>query len=444
MSLRRPLHHAYLAARQGEVLRLLARMERDEWLSTDEIRARQWERLRCLLVHAGRHVPFYRAFFAEAGLDPASLRGPEVLKTLPVVTKEMLRTRRDEFRSDDAASRGATSNATGGSTGEPLTFFQDDLYRLHRQAAMYRGFRWCGWRIGGPLAYLWGSDIDSRAHRGLGAVRDALLGITWIDAFTLDDRAIDAVLGRLERADPDILIGYASSLSHLARRSLALEKGPRLRAVETSAELLTPEARGDIERAFRTKVLDRYGCREGGVISHECGAEKGWHINTETVWIETDTEGRLLMTTLMNYSMPLIRYRNEDLVELEDRRCPCGRGLPLMTAVIGRRSDVILSPSGRAIHGEFFTHLFYGVPGVIEFQVVQKTMVDLLIRVVARGEFTPQQRSRIETAIREHADAAFRIRWETLAEIPRGPSGKHRFTLSEVSGVDAASPRAPR
>src|SRR5260221_4489521 len=163
-----------MAARQGEALRLLARMERDEWLSTDEIRARQWERLRCLLAHAGRHVPFYRAFFAEAGLDPASLRGPEVLKTLPVVTKEMLRTRRDEFRSDDAASRGATSNATGGTTGEPLTFLQDDLYRLHRQAAMYRGFRGCGWRIGGPLAYLWGSDINARAPRGPRAVRDAL------------------------------------------------------------------------------------------------------------------------------------------------------------------------------------------------------------------------------------------------------------------------------
>jgi phenylacetate-CoA ligase len=444
MSLRRTLHHAYLAARQGDVLRLLARMERDEWLSADEIRARQWERLRALLAHAGRHVPFYREAFAQAGLDAGALRGPEVLSSLPVVPKDLLRSRRDEFLSDDATTRGATANATGGSTGEPLTFFQDDLYRLHRQAVMYRGFRWCGWRIGGPLAYLWGSDVDSRSHRGPGALRDALLGVTWIDAFTLDDTAIDRVLARLRNADPDILIGYASSLGHLARRSLGMGGGPALRAVETSAELLTSDARLDIERAFRSKVLDRYGCREAGVISHECGANRGWHINTETVWLETDAEGRLLVTTLMNYSMPLIRYRNEDLVELGDRLCPCGRGLPLMTAVTGRRSDVILSPSGRAIHGEFFTHLFYGVPGVLEFQVVQKSLTDLLIRIVGGAEFTMELRSRIESTIREHGDVGFRVRWEILDEIPRGPSGKRRFTISEMTNERTAASRPVR
>jgi phenylacetate-CoA ligase len=407
-------------------------MEKTERLSPDEVRARQRDRLKSLLVHAAGHVPFYRARFAEAGVDPRALRGPEALAALPVVTKEMLRTRRDEFLSDDAESRGATPNATGGSTGQPLTFFQDALYRLHRQAVMYRGFRWCGWRLGGPLAYLWGSDIDSRSHRGLGAVRDRLFGLTWIDAFTLDDRSIGEVLRRIAAADPDILIGYASSIRHLARRALALGGGPRLKSIETSAELLTGDARREIEAAFGGRVLDRYGCREAGVVSHECGAGEGWHINTETVFLETDEEGRLLLTTLMNYSMPLIRYRNEDMVELGEKRCSCGRGLPMMTRVVGRRSDIIRSPSGRAIHGEFFTHLFYGVPGVLEFQVVQKTLEDLLIRVVAGPGFLPEHRSRIETAIRDHADAGFRLRWEMLAEIPRGSSGKLRFTISEL------------
>src|SRR5262249_12745589 len=103
-----------------------------ERLSTDETRARQRERLRALLEHAGRRVPFYRSAFAEAGLDPAHLRDGETiraLQSLPVLTKEILRTRGAELMSDDAGSRGATRNATGGSTGEPLTFYQDELYR---------------------------------------------------------------------------------------------------------------------------------------------------------------------------------------------------------------------------------------------------------------------------------------------------------------------------
>jgi phenylacetate-CoA ligase len=133
--------------------------------------------------------------------------------------------------------------------------------------------------------------------------------------------------------------------------------------------------------------------------------------------------------------MPLIRYRNEDLVKIGGEACPCGRGLPMMTQVVGRRSDIIQSPSGRAIHGEFFTHLFYDAPGIREFQVVQTAPADLVIRVVADASFGASHRNRIEAAIRDHADAAFRVRWETLAEIPRGASGKFRFTLSEV-GAD--------
>jgi phenylacetate-CoA ligase len=115
-----------------------------------------------------------------------------------------------------------------------------------------------------------------------------------------------------------------------------------------------------------------------------------------------------------------------------------------MTAVTGRRSDVILSPSGRAIHGEFFTHLFYGVPGVLEFQVVQKSLTDLLIRIVGGPEFTMELRSRIESTIREHGDVGFRVRWEILDEIPRGPSGKRRFTISEMTNERTAASRPVR
>lgn len=440
--IRRAIHHAWLAARQRDVLGILQDLERSERLPRQALMDLQWARLRSILAHAAAKVPFYVEYFRQAGIDPAALQGPDAIRSLPVVTKAMLRADGASFMASDASRRGATANHTGGSTGQPLVFQQDDDYRLHRQAAMYRGFRWCGWRPGGPLAYLWGSDVDSRSHRGLGAMRDALFGITWIDAFTLEESAIDRVLHTIERARADILIGYASSLQHLARRALASGRLARLKSVETSAELLTPEARREIEQAFSCRVLDRYGCREAGVISHECGAGEGWHVNVETTFVETDAEGRLLLTTLMNYSMPLIRYRNEDLVELGDRSCSCGRTLPLMTRVMGRRADIIRSPAGRAIHGEFFTHLFYGAPGVVEFQVVQKSLEDLVVRVVAGEAFTAAQKERIESTIRQHGDARFRIRWENVREIPRGPSGKFRFTISELDERGSVTARS--
>lgn len=428
----RHLHRLWLRARQGEVLSLLESLQRSQWLSRDEIRELQWRRLRDLLVHAGRKVPYYRTLFAEAGIDPAGMRGPEEMERIPVLTKDRIRGAGRDLLSSDAAERGATQNATGGSTGEPLVFHQDRRYRLHRQAVMYRGFAWCGWRLGGPLAYLWGSDVDSRSHKGLGALRDRLFGVLWIDAFRVEEKALDRILEKLRASSPDILIGYASSLRHLARHALARGSRLKLRAVETSAELLIPDARAEIEEAFGCRALDRYGCREAGVVAHECGAAAGWHINAETVHAEVNGDGHLLLTPLMNYSMPLIRYRNEDLAEMAEDDCPCGRRLPRLGKIVGRQADIIRSPSGMAIHGEFFTHLFYGVEGVREFQVVQETPEDLVIRVVAGERFSEGKRREIEETILEHGDARFRIRWERVQEIPRTASGKLRFTISRV------------
>jgi phenylacetate-CoA ligase len=436
MSFQRQIHGAFLRMRQGEVLEILSHMEKAERHSSDELRAAQSNRLSAVLQHAGTHIPYYRKVFEKAGVDPGARIDPATLSTLPVLTKDLIRENGIDLLSPDAAARGATRNATGGSTGAPMEFHQDNLYRLHRQAAMYRGFRLCGWPVGGSLAYLWGSDIDSRAHMGLGAIKDKLLGITWFDAFRLDESDLDRILDRLAAADPDILIGYTTTVHHVARRALSRGGGPKLKSVETSAEMLTPEVRSEIEAAFGCKVYDRYGCREAGVVSHECEESNGWHINTETVFVETDADGHLLLTTLLNYSMPLIRYRNEDLVELSDRSCSCGRNLPLMTKIVGRKSDIIFSPSGKAIHGEFFTHLFYGQPGVREFQVCQKSLENLLVRVVAGPEFTPGHRQAIDDAILQHGDAAFRIKWESLAAIPRSASGKLRFTISEIESPD--------
>ena len=127
--------------------------------------------------------------------------------------------------------------------------------------------------------------------------------------------------------------------------------------------------------------------------------------------------------------MPLVRYRNEDLAVLNDRRCGCGRGLPLIEKLQGRLSDIIRSPGGRLIHGEFFTHLFYDVRHLSRFQVKQIRSDHLEIRLVASDGFSLSDQQTIERAILTHGDAAFRITWLRVDEIPSGQSGKYRFII---------------
>ncbi len=434
---RRLLHSAYLHARHRGVMKALSRLQRSERFSAEEIRVIQERRLSALLSHAATRVPFYREAFRRAGVDPAA--GAAALAGLPVLTKESIRSEGSRLLSEDALERGTFTNATGGSTGVPLRFVQDATYEIHRRATMYRGFRWCGWPVGGRIAFIWGSDPDRGSRRWRGRLLDRIFGNVRIDAFAIEERGLDRILNDLDRARPDLLVGYASTLLLLARRARERGGGPGLPGVESSAEMLDSGARREIAEAFRCRVFDRYGCREAGVIAHECEEGRGWHVNAETVFLETEPDGSLLVTTLMNWSMPLIRYRNEDLAEIAGTgRCACGRGLPLMKSVLGRRSDVILGPSGRAIHGEFFSHLFYDAPGVRAFQVVQTGSRDLVIRVVADESFVEEARAAITRVIHERGDRQFEVRWERVSSIPAGPSGKHRFTLREAPG-DAGS-----
>ncbi len=437
MFLNRLAHRAWLSTRRRGVLGALAALQRSEWSSGEEIRRHQDLRLGALLAHSAARVPFYRDLFGRLGVDPRAAAPREILAALPPLSRESLRARRSELASEDAARRGAYESATGGSTGTPLTFLQDPEHWRRNQAAMYRGFLWCGWEIGDPLAYLWGSDVDSRHHRGKGALRDALLGVKWLNAFSVTAEDMDRFLEQLDQSGRVLLVGYASSLALLARHALRRGGGPRLRAVESSAEVLMPEVRRDIASAFGCAVLDRYGCREAGVIAHECGSGSGWHVNAENVIVETDPEGRLLVTLLTNYSMPLIRYRNDDLVDAGGGGCPCGRQLPLIAKVIGRRSDLVLSPSGRSIHGEFFTHLFYGQGNVREFQVIQRSRSELLIRIAPPGALSAPEMAKMENAIRSHGDPGFVISWEQIPGIPRAASGKYRFVISEIAARES-------
>lgn len=428
--MRRTIRRAWLALRARPVLAALRDLEASQWLSATAIEALQVSRLRPLLAHAGATVPYYREIFARTGFDPGQVRSTRDLEALPVLDRDTLIERFEDLRSERPPSR-AVCRMTGGSTGRPVRFLVDERETAMRSAHINRNLRWLGWDLGDRIAFVWGSDIDAKDHRGLLAhVRDAVSGTLWIDAFAIERRDLDDLLRRLAAHDPAVVVAYPSSLHLLAQRALETGRTVRLRGIQSSAEMLTPRVRQDLEKAFGCRVLDRYGCREAGIMAHEC-PEGRLHVNAESVVMECPG-GEVTVTTLNNYAMPLIRYRNEDSGEMSGGVCPCGRGLPLAGGIRGRLSDVIRAPGGRLIHGEFFTHLFYDAPGVRRFQVRQVQKDELQIACVADEAFTPETMTRLESLIHEHGDPAFRIQWLRVKEISSGPSGKFRFTISEI------------
>jgi phenylacetate-CoA ligase len=199
-------------------------------------------------------------------------------------------------------------------------------------------------------------------------------------------------------------------------------------------------------------VYDRYGSREVGLIASQCG-EGGWmHINAESVLVEFVRNGHpvapgelgeVLITDLRNYAMPLIRYRIGDLGTPMAGTCACGRGLPLMQMVAGRVTDFIVRPDGGLVSGiSLATYLITGRPGIGQVQLHQHETRDLLVKVVPGPGFSSADLSCLRERARSYLGDAMAVHFRIVASIPKEASGKYRFSISEVSAVDAVASRS--
>jgi len=422
--------------------RYLRQLRKYEFASLESIQAAQLNRLRALLQHAGRHVPYYRNLFRARAFDPSEVRSLADLGRLPVLTKADIRQNSAALLAENYNQGRMLLNASGGSTGKPLQFYQDSTYWDYACASQWFVESWWGIRRGDRTASIWGTDRDIPAL----SWREKVCQTKACNAFALTEERMERFARELQSWYPRFVVGYASAL-HLFARFLIERPYLRIRphAVKSAAEVLTDNERAVIERAFQCPVYDFYGSREVNNLAAECPAHTGLHVNALTRFIELVDEagaptepgaaGRILVTDLVNYGMPFIRYEIEDLGRWSATPCSCGRPFPLLGKVLGRKSDFIVTSAGKFIHGEFFTHMFYGMPAVTAFQLIQESLTEICLHVVlqpgAEASLLEPLRDRLKIALGE----SVHCRIDAVNEIERLPSGKHRFTVSNVTAT---------
>jgi phenylacetate-CoA ligase len=426
--------------------RILSRViefEQNQWLPPIEINALQELRLQNLLLHAYQQVPFYRTRMESVGFQPESTRSLYILRTLPFLTKDDILTHRDELIASNYSLRSLKLNASGGSSGHILSFYNDRASLDARSAVTIRGDRWAGLEYGTPHARLWGAPLDIKIQQRLwNRLNNYLLNRMWLDCFRLSESLMSEYAKRLQRFHPQVLLGYATALATFARYLQANHiRDIRPKGIISSAETLLDEQREIIETVFGCKVFNRYGCREAGPLACECDRGK-LHQNADYVVIEVLKDdqpaspgeiGEIVITPLFSYGMPLIRYRIGDLgIAAEPKPCACRRGLPIIDRIVGRSSDMMVNFSGELFHGEFFTHLFYNLPGIRQFQVIQPDRQHLQFKLVAGPEFDFQNTQILEAKIKAFVGPMI-ISWERVDEIPLLHSGKRAFTISQVN-----------
>ncbi|MCU0223436.1 MAG: phenylacetate--CoA ligase family protein [Acidobacteria bacterium] len=419
------------------------RLEREQALSADERRARQWQQLQDVVKYAAVRVPHYRRSFHTAGFEVGDLREWADLERLPLLTKSAILDAGAELLANPAPPGPDHPKKTSGSTGISLQIRVDDqAWNWARGVTLFRD-QWTGWRVGDWRALVWGNPELRSDWRG--RLRNGLLErCFYLDTLRMDEPMMRAFAEEIQARRPTLLFGHAHSLALFARfwKSENLPRY-RFRGVLSSAMVLHAHEREDISAAFECGVFDRYGCEEVSLIASECEAHDGLHVNMDSLVVELvgsdgravppGEEGAIVVTDLRNRAMPFVRYRVEDVALARAGACACGRSYPRLARVAGRVADYLLTPDGHLVSGISLTENFATLlHGVRQIQIVQDESDHLLLRIAPGPGFDDGSRRRAAELVATRFGSSMRHTIELVDRIEPESSGKYRFAIRRV------------
>jgi phenylacetate-CoA ligase len=442
-------HLLYLPSQRlrGEpVLEHLAELERSQWQSTESLRARQREQALALVVHAAARIPHYRETWRAAGVDAGSLRTLDDLRRIPLLEKEVMRTSVQRLVAEATSAR-IDPRKTSGSTGIPMPILKSrDAYARIR-AIWYRYARWYGIDIGDRQGRFLGHPVTWRGVLRED-VQDFILNKFRLDPVYLTPDRMLAYWRKILRRPVVYLYGYASAMVAFARFLESRGEDPERAGIRTlvcTGETLYPFQEAYLREAYGCPVVNEYGCTESGVLAFPCAEAGRMHLSADNVLLEflvgdrpakPGEVGEVVLTDLYSPDAPLIRYRLGDMaIPTGDEPCPCGRGLPTIVRVEGRTSQMIRISDGREVHSEVFAYISDAMGEVdrtIEgFRVRRTGARAFMVQLVAQQALAPATLERLREIVARVLGADVALAIEQVSELPRDPSGKLRYFVSE-------------
>jgi phenylacetate-CoA ligase len=444
MNWRRPTYLAYASLRRYQfpslLRRYLAEYERGIDAETNS------SALRRLLLHCRENVPYYADLLSRQDRRELETNPRGALEGLPVLTKDLIRRNFKGLQSKDNAQRNCEVNTSGGSTGEPVRLIQDDDYRDASAAIRWLSQHQLGCAVGDSCLRLWGSERDLEGGTKSRKARffNWLTNTAWVNAFAMSSETMRNFLALVNQSPPALIVAYAQAAYEVARFAERdrITVRPQ-QAIMTSAGTLYPFMREKISEVFQCQVYNLYGSREVSDIGWERPGFRGlwappWAnfieiVDEDGALVPAGTEGDILITCLTNYAMPLVRYFIGDRgALLPEQDVP--PGVQVLSHVSGRTVDTFRRSDRTLVDGEYFTHLLYFRSWVRRFQVVQKSHAHLLFKVVStNGKPCKEELDEIAGRSRLAMGNDCRVDFEFCDELPALPSGKFRYTISEVA-----------
>jgi phenylacetate-CoA ligase len=428
-----------LVPRDKGVIRACAELRESEYWPAERLRELADARVRRLIAYSVEHVPYYRELFARERLDPREIQGTADLPKIPLLTREILRERFEDLKSDEFSKHAPVLGHSGGSTGERRHFWLSRRSMELELGAARRHYDAAGYRAGDRCAALYlpleGSLADCLYWD------DWKLRMRYLNTRLLNKDRLRELVGAAVAFRADVLWAYPSHLELFLR--YVEETGDNRfmpRVVVTNAEVLYEHQREHARSVLGCDVFDWYGLGEHVAVAAECEMH-GYHIPEEIVAVEILSGGReagdgepgeIIGTCFENFAQPLIRYRTGDYAIRRHDRCACGRAHAMLREIGGRTQDIISTPEGgwRAFrHGLFGTEM---VPGLKSVQLEQLEVRRFVARAVAPHGLDDEARAILARRVIEAIGFEASVEVIQVADIPRTERGKRRMVISRV------------
>jgi phenylacetate-CoA ligase len=433
----------------AQLLAMQFQFDRTQYWPAAELQAHQFRQLDQLVAFCFAAIPATAERLAAAGIRPGEPLTIEAWRRLPVMTRRDVQADGARLRASQLPpSHGKAFLAqTSGSTGVSVTVLKSELSHVFWHAQSMRDMLW--------------HEIDQRATfasirrdpKAQASPPDGWTGAEWGNAFgaafvtgragVLDIRSPVAVqVAWLARLQPAYLMSFPSNIALIAERCIATgEQLPGLRAVRSFGETLGDDVRELCALAWGVPVIDAYSAEEIGFIALQCPRHAHYHTLAETLLVEIlDANdhpcgpgeiGRVVLTPLHNYAMPLLRYDIGDYAEAGPP-CDCGRSLPVLSRLLGRARNRVVLPTGERRYSYFGARRFGDIDALIQYQVVQTTLERIEIRAVLRRPVTAEEADMLRNLVRSGLGYPFEVEIVPVDAIPRNESGKYEDFRSEV------------
>lgn len=411
------------------------------------------EMLLRILQHAHQTSPYYKKVLDDVGVPGSVCEALEILPFIPILDKKIIRNENSNIISDFGRSRVSRQywNTSGGSTGEPIRILQDERYLEASRYITYAQKKSTGFKWGEPLVKVWGNENElfSGEHGLKQRTINFIKNQSVLNSFRMTDLDMAEYLQVIKNARKGLLVAYVQSLYQLAL--YAKESAVNVKfdgSIIVSAGNLYPFMKKEISEVFGAPVFNRYGSREVGNIGISNILSDSFRLS-KGCWVEVvddaghplpfGSEGEIVITSLINFSMPLVRYKLGDRGVLGLENNCSGKAEVVLSKVTGRSVDLFFAPDGAKIDGEYFTHLMYFRDWVMSFQFVQKSLDLVEINYVEKESPPSSDFTEIKLKVQYVMGTQCRVVFRRVSEIKPPKSGKFRFTINEIATGESIS-----